>query len=268
MVKSRTRRAAGVLRVVGTGLLLGGHMTRQAEHEIRTADRVFYLLNSPLMESWIRDMNPRSETLVDLYVPGRLRSVTYSLMVKRICQAVEAGQRVCAVFYGHPGVLAQAPHAAIRRLRRQGIDAGMLPAISADACLFADLGVNPGDGGYACFEATDFLVSRRRFDSTSHLVLWQVGLLGVTGPATGRSAAQRHLQLLVRRLRRWYSAAHKVVLYAASAFPWTPMVAVQCRLDRVANLEILPMMTMYVPPRVGRAVDRDALRRLHHLAES
>jgi hypothetical protein len=34
----------------------------------------------------------------------------------------------------------------------------MLPAISAEDCLFADLGVDPADHGCPSYEATDFLV--------------------------------------------------------------------------------------------------------------
>jgi hypothetical protein len=85
---------------------------------------------------------------------------------------------VCVVFYGHPGVFVQPAHEAIRVARLEGFTARMLPGISAEDCLFADIEVDPGV--YACqsFEATDFLVRKRKFDPRSPLVLWQIGSIG------------------------------------------------------------------------------------------
>jgi Tetrapyrrole (Corrin/Porphyrin) Methylases len=79
-------------------------------------------------------------------------------MVNRIIKYVKRDLRVCAVFYGHPGVFCTPSHESIRIARKLGYRATMLPAISAEDCLFADLGVDPGKHGCQSFEATDFLV--------------------------------------------------------------------------------------------------------------
>src|SRR2546428_900577 len=99
-------------------------------------------------------------------------------MADRIVSAVQSGLDVCAAFYGHPGVFVDASHEAIRRTRRAGLPARMLPGISAEACLVADLGMDPAANGCQSFETTDFLLSRRKFDPSSALILWQVGVLG------------------------------------------------------------------------------------------
>ena len=78
-------------------------------------------------------------------------------MADAIVAEVELGKTVCAVFYGHPGVFARPSHLAIERTRALGHRAEMLPAVSAEDCLFADLGVDPGDGCQS-FEATNFVV--------------------------------------------------------------------------------------------------------------
>jgi hypothetical protein len=54
---------------------------------------------------------------------------------------------LCVALYGHPGVFACVGHEAIERARAEGIDAQMLPGISAEDCLFAELGVDPAVGG-------------------------------------------------------------------------------------------------------------------------
>lgn len=261
MATRRRRKTprAGSLTVVGTGLLLGGHLTLESERAIRDAELVLHVTNGPLIERWLTRLNRSATSLVDLYQPGRPRYVTYGLMVDRICAEVEAGKRVCAVYYGHPGVLAQAPHAAIRRLRRAGYDARMLPGIAADACLFADLGVNPGDRGCATFEATDFLAYARRIDPTSELVLWQVGLLGEGSTRPGMTSRQDRVRVLVQRLRQWYPATHRVAVYLAATLPWDTFSVRWVTLGSLAKVRLKPMMTLYVPPLASRRPNRRVL---------
>jgi hypothetical protein len=57
-----------------------------------------------------------------------------------------------------------------------GVSARMLPGVSAEDNLIADLGVDPA--GLQSYEATGFLVYKYRFDTSAGLVLWQVGVLG------------------------------------------------------------------------------------------
>jgi hypothetical protein len=61
-------------------------------------------------------------------------------------------------------------HESIRRARMEGISACMLPGISAEDCLFAELGIEPSENGCQSFEATDFLVYKRKFDNRSSLI--------------------------------------------------------------------------------------------------
>ena len=54
----------------------------------------------------------------------------------------------------------------------------MLPAVSAEDCLVADLGVDPGERGWQSWEATELLLRGFRPDPTAGLVLWQVDGIG------------------------------------------------------------------------------------------
>src|SRR5439155_1808739 len=129
-------------------------------------------------EQALLEMNPRAESMKALYREDRRRRATYDAMVERILAEVRTRAVVCAVFYGHPGVFVAPSHEAIRRARAEGHTALMLPGISAEDCLFADLGIDPSRFGCQSYEATDFLVHRRRIDRTAALVLWQIGTVG------------------------------------------------------------------------------------------
>ena len=179
--------------------------------------------------------------------------VPYRALAARLVEAVRDGLQVCAAFYGHPGIFVDASHEAIRRARREGFSARMLPGISAEDCLVADLGVDPGENGWQSFEATDFLLSRRRFDPSSPLILWQVGVLGESSVRDNMACRPERLEVLVRALRRTYSSQHPVVLYEAAQFPVCDPMIRRVPLSKLPRQKILPMMTLFVPPRRQRA---------------
>ena len=213
-IESRSAEPArtGSLLVVGVGITGIGQVTLEAEAAIKAADQVFYLVLERTTELWLRLANPRASTLSNLYAEGKERRQTYAEMTARIVDAVRQGQRVCAVFYGHPAVFVESSHAAVRELVADGYQARILPGISADACLYAELGFNPGAYGVQSFEATDFLRARRIFDPSSNLLLWQVGVLGEIDARVGGRCLPERLHTLVEYLRPHYPHRHEIVL--------------------------------------------------------
>ncbi len=259
------RNGAGVSRpgslvVVGTGISLVGQTTLETLARLERAEKLFYLVTAPTTEAWIRGLNPTAESLGDCYADGKSRYKIYQEMTARILSAVRSGLQVCAAFYGHPGVFVSASHAAIRRARREGFAACMLPAVSAEDCLVADLGVDPGEDGCQSYEATDFLISRRRFDPTSALILWQVGVLGETSVRKGMACRPERLAVLTAVLRRHYPPRHRVVLYEAAEFPTCDPVIKRIPLARLSQQTVWPMTTLYVPPKPSRVVDARIMR--------
>jgi hypothetical protein len=131
----------------------------------------------------------------------------------------------------------------------------MFPGISADACLYADLGVNPGEQGIQSYEATDFLLSRRRFDPTSNLLLWQIGVLGESRTRRGVIFRPRRMQVLVDRLLKHYPPTHRVVLYQAPSFAADRFTMRYIALERLPRAKVPPMAMLYVPPLPRRRPD-------------
>lgn len=244
----------GRLVCVGLGMMLGAHIGPRARAHIEQSDVVFAAVSDPVVELWLQQMHPDVRSLQPHYAEGKPRHQTYRDMVESMLAEVRAGRTVCGAFYGHPGVFAKAPHDAIAQARREGFDAHMEPGVSAEDCLYADLGIDPGRVGCAHFEASQFMFYRRRIDPSAYLVLWQVGIAGDRSYrrfATG--AAHRHL--LVERLLRDYSPAHRVTLYEAAtlanASPRVESLALRDLADATVHLHT----TLVVPP--GVALERD-----------
>jgi len=252
----------GRLTVVGTGIKSVSQATLESADVIAAGDEVLYLVADPITEEWLRELCPRAQTLYDCYAEGKPRVVSYHEMVERILEPVRAGRHVVAVFYGHPGVFVHPSHEAIRRARAEGFEAEMLPGVSAEDCLFADLGVDPGPLGCATFEATDFLIHRRRFDPASHLVLWQIGVVGEPAYRKQRPADDTGVAVLAETLLEHYPPTHDVVLYEAAQLVVCPPSIVRLPLGELATAPVASMATLYVPPRERRAADPEMLRRL------
>ena len=256
---SSRRRRHGSLVVVGTGLKAAQQLTPEAHDEISRADQVFYLVSDPLSERWIKILRPTATSLVSCYVPGRPRAAAYRRMVGKILAAVRSGKRVCAAFYGHPGVSVFPSHEAIRRVRKEGFVAVMLPGISVEDCMFSELGVDPAQFGCQSYEATDFLVYRRKFDPSSALVLWQAGVVGNLD--YGERPSRSGMRLLAQRLARVYGRRHEVVLYEASLLPVVPSTIRSTTIGELPTAGVTGGMTLFVPPR-PHAPDPRILRSL------
>jgi hypothetical protein len=225
---------------------MGVHLTPQARLAVERAEESFHLMAEPLADEWFARLKPGSRSLRRHYAPRRERAETYEAIVNEILAPVRKGRNVCAAFYGHPGVFATPSHEAIRRARAEGFSARMLPSISADDCLFADLGVDPGLAGCQSYEATDFIVRRRTADPTAALILWQVGFIGVTTAPT--KPAYSALAVLADYLREFYDASQEMVLYEASPYPIGDPRIERLALSELADLEPGPYGTLYVPP--------------------
>ena len=247
----------GSLIVVGSGIQYSTHITAQAERFIREAEKVLYVIPGPWAEAWMQSLNPTAESLIPLYGDNKRRLDTYEQMVAQIMSHVRRGLNVCAVFYGHPGVFVLPSHEAIKQARAEGFSAWMHPGVSAEDCLFADLGIDPAVSGCQSFEATDFLIRHRRFDPYSHLVIWQVGVIG----HLGQTATQEKggLQLLVEVLQKTYGAMHEVVIYEAAPHPQYRSRIEPVFLSQLPESRLMSISTLYIPPIGDAPVNQERL---------
>lgn len=251
------------LTVVGLGIQFITHVTAQASQAIQCADEVFYIVADGASEYWIKNLKPNAKSLHGHYSTERRRNDSYNAMVAEVIQALQEGANVCLVSYGHPGVFAYPTHESIRQARALGHKARMLPAVSSIDVLFADIGIDPGIVGCQTFEATDFVLYQRQFDPTSHLILLQIGVMGIqTAPTQEMVPNIEGLQLLTERLNQVYEGTHQVAVYEASQFVICDAQIKWCALANLVTSEITGLSTLYIPPLEPRSPDRRVINRL------
>lgn len=251
----------GCLTIVGTGYRIAGQVTPEAESCIRDAQKLFYLTSNPTTASWLSQLNPTAESLSDCYATGKDRLKTYDEMVERIVGAVRRALNVCAAFDGHPGVCAYPTHKAVRQARAEGFEATMLPGISAEDCLFADLGVDPAIGCQS-FEATSFVLGRREIDTSSALVLWQIGLVGFMEYSDQTLWSRKGLSALADVLLKKYPPEHEVVVYETSHYPVGKPHIQRIPLSRLPESDVSIWSLLYVPAKSSPRLNRRMMARL------
>ena len=238
----------GQLIVVGTGISVAGQMTLAAKSHIENADIVFMGIMNKVGEHAVKNLNPNSISLDDLYQEGKSRAVTYDQMVDRIVQAVSEGHKVCVAFYGHPGVFVTPSHEAIRRVRELGLNAQMLPGVSAEDCLIADLGIDPSRFGCQSYEATQFLFRDYRIDPYMTQIIWQIGLVGEASLSVlDATHNQLGLVMLADILREHYPDNHELIIYEAATLPICEPKIQKILLSELTLAKLTLISTLVVP---------------------
>jgi hypothetical protein len=236
------------LTVVGTGMRAGLHMTVETRLAIQQAKRVLYLVADPVSEACIHMLNPNSESLWHLYQSGKPRIEIYETIITKILDELESAGDLCVAFYGHPGVLTYPAWESIRRARATGRRARMLPAISTEDSLFADLGFDIGRAGLQSFEASRFLYFKYNFDTSAGLLLWQVSVLGEIDWNPPHTGVRPRLDVLAGYLMNFYTPEHEVFLYHAPELPTSRPLIERVALRDLSRAEFISMSTLYIPP--------------------
>ena len=237
----------GSLVCLGVGITLGSHISILAKSYIEQADVVFSLVSDGVVEQWLDGMNSDTRSLQSFYQEGLPRNKSYENMIKSILAEVTKGKDVVAAFYGHPGVFACVPHQAILEAKALGYNTLMEPGISAEDCLFADLGIDPGEYGCAQFEASQFMLFQRHIDPSAYLILWQVCIAGDIS-LTKFIKEKAYIKVLVELLDENYPAEHQVILYEAPTLPIHAPRIEYLPLSQLPDAILNQQTTLIIPP--------------------
>nr|P9WEN1.1 RecName: Full=Methyltransferase/ribosomally synthesized cyclic peptide gymnopeptides precursor gymMA1; AltName: Full=Gymnopeptides biosynthesis cluster protein MA1; Contains: RecName: Full=N-methyltranferase gymM1; Contains: RecName: Full=Ribosomally synthesized cyclic gymnopeptides core peptide; Contains: RecName: Full=Follower peptide; Flags: Precursor [Gymnopus fusipes] len=268
-MQSSTQKQAGSLTIVGSGIESISQITLQSLSHIEAASKVFYCVVDPATEAYLLAKNKNCVDLYQYYDNGKPRMDTYIQMAEVMLREVRNGLDIVGVFYGHPGVFVNPSQRAIAIAKSEGYQARMLPGISAEDCLFADLGIDPCNPGCVSYEASDFLIRERPVNVSSHFILWQVGCIGVAD-FTFVKFNNSKFGVLLDRLEHEYGADHTVVHYIAAVLPYENPVIDKLTISQLRDTEVAKRVsgisTFYIPPKELKDPSMDIMRRLELLA--
>jgi hypothetical protein len=140
----------------------------------------------------------------------------------------------------------------------------MEPGISAEACLYADLGIDPGRYGCQHHEASQFMFYRRRVDTSAYLVVWQAGVAGDRSHARMQTGSE-YRQVLVDVLLESYPAKHPVTIYEAATLAIGSPTILQSELQSLAEQPLDLRATLVLPPAMPLQPNSAVIARLEEL---
>lgn len=237
---------------VGVGIKFFSHITQEALANIMECEKLYYLVNEPAMIEWLSRTNKSAESLEDLYYAYDTRLEAYQNIAQKIIEESNNYSNICVVMYGHPLVLNLPTKLTIEAASSSELDINVqvLPGISAESVLYCDLGIDPGVGGIQSYEASEFLYKKKIIDTSSHLILWQVGVIGAQG-CTKDHDNSKGIKLLKDYLLGFYQEDHRVVFYEATQYPNVAPIINLSVLSEIDKPEISQLMTAYIPPVQG-----------------
>ncbi|MGI5310006.1 SAM-dependent methyltransferase [Rheinheimera sp. WS51] len=248
----------GRLTCLGLGITLGSQLTELARNQLAAADLVFFHSNTHYLAHFLQQINPNLVDLQPFYCPGQSRSISYQAMIAAVINAVQAGNNVVWACYGHPGIASWPPHEAMRQLKLLGYAAKMEAGIAADACLYADLAIDPIAQGCQKFEASQFLFYQRNLDVSGYVILWQVAIVGDFS-LCNLTPNSRYIAVLIQHLLHWYPPEHLVILYEAADLPIWQHRAETLPLSQLAQAKLNQITTLVIPPLEKKQINSQIL---------
>lgn len=231
------------LVVVGSGIKSFSHITEETKKIIQNSDKVLYLVNEDNLKNWIKREAKYSASLEPIYFDHPKRIDAYQAITNFIVNEYTKVSNLCVVFYGHPTVFADSALKAVQEIQNNAGHAVILPAVSAQDCLFSDLQIDPGDKGCFSIEATELLIYERSIDPYAHVILWQIANLG-----SFDTQKSDKLHILTEYLLGYYHANQPVCIYEAAILPLQKPRIEWIELVNLGVAELNSVSTLYIPP--------------------
>jgi hypothetical protein len=127
--------------------------------------------------------------------------------------------------------------------------------------------IDPGEYGCQSFEATDFLIHKRIYDCNSHLLLWQIGMIGNVSHQLVINN-EKLLGILVEYLAKTYDLEHKIIIYEAALYPTFQPRIEEIMLKQLPKSILTKISTLYIPPKGKSVCDPEMLNKLGVSLES
>lgn len=218
-------------------------------------------MNDPVTKQWIERYSKLSESLDPIYFSEHDRQISYDKIRDKILTELEIYNFITVVHYGHPTVFADPGLQSIIAAQKNSIETIIIPGISIENCLYADLKIDPGQFGCFHVEATELLLYDKIIDPTAHLCIWQSGMIG-NRSVPKPDQTNNHLHLLKIKLKKYYPDDHLIILYEASMYPGVEPLIHQFTLSTIESQTIGTLSTLYVAPLPQRKPDPDILKQI------
>lgn len=237
--------------IIGTGVIPGAHLTREAEAAIRSSNEVLFVDKSFGIEELLASVGAKKITDLHAvsYREGDNRLDAYRAMASLVVDAALDHGPVTFALYGHPLVYALPPFIVVAAAEAVGLNVKILAGISSLDTMFVDLRIDPCTQGVQMYEATDLLLRQRPLQPDVPCFIWQIGTVGSRIYSEQRSKPERFSEIK-SYLGKFYPDHHEMVAIYSPSIPLAPALLTYFTLDTIESVadELHQGVTVYIPP--------------------
>ncbi len=237
------------LYIIGLGVSLPEHLTKQAIDTMASCCKLFSIVQEPLLP-WLpleKRENVEVINLLDFYVDGSIRMENYNRAADMVLEAKGDGRPVGYVTYGNP-MFYDSVAQLIARKAAAGRSVRVLPGISSLDSIVCDIQVDMAPG-IQIYEASWLMAFQILPRVDTHVILVQVGSVGSYRAHYGQRLDGSTLTGLIDHLTTVYPKEHRVSLVRSTATGEHPEKISSYTLERLcdATAEELSGASLYIP---------------------
>ena len=246
------------LYIAGSGIQFLSQITLETQSLVVESDCVAYLVNDPAMKIWVQENSKKSFDLDEDYFIDGGRDAAYRSICNRVMNFLKDYKHVCFLVYGHPLLLSSVSYMLIDECEshKDKVTYKLFPAISSLDMLLCDLKIDPGFRGIQCYEAKRLVDECIDLNKNTPLVIWQIGVVGVTNIIHGdydcdmkeNKVRREYLCRLYSHLRIYYPKKQKVIFYQASIYSNKSPIIVELELSKLPESNPGRLVTAYLEP--------------------
>ncbi|MFN8524552.1 MAG: SAM-dependent methyltransferase [Chloroflexota bacterium] len=247
------------ISIVGMGIRVPDHLTREAERALRRCRAIFTTWPLNQVGWFLSELAPRVEYIRDGYQTGRARREIYDEMIEIVVNAAQRDGPIGFVTDGNPILLDMVSGGVAALARQRGLRVEMLPAVSSLDTALVDLEHDIGTTGLQVFEASWLVMHRIVPRSDVPCLVLGINAFGTAYATIHHDIRPRALKPLRDLLLPTYGVDHEVV-YVGSATWWHEKASNRrLRLgDLTEESAEPPGTTLFIPARLPPPpVDRE-----------
>lgn len=249
--------------VIGSGTKSIDHLTREALDVIKSGGTIFLLDKRNKVRELTKEFADEYVHCEEYYEDGIPRKDIYKNIADEIVtEAKQSNDHVTFISYGHPVVFVTPTQYILDAGESEDLNVDVLPGVSATACLFADMGLDP-QNGIQMYEATDMLLRKHNINTSVPMFLWQIGVLE-TKLNSEKPSHPNRFQRLKEYLQEWYPDQHTVYLTRTATNSNEEFEKIPFQLESLEECHdiVTNAHTLYVPPSAEPGIRDDELSEL------
>lgn len=218
-------------------------------HCLKKMEKIYFLRTNPNLIDFLQENKVQYKDISHLYKSCDEWGKSYERISDYIIEEGKIAKGVCYLTYGNPMLFDKPVELIIQKASEVGLTVFVLPAISFVDVIISYKGISIGKSGLAVYDSNYVVDNNINLITTAHCFLAQVGIFGYHYHEENLLTNVERLTPLIRYLRKWYPADHKIIACDSDGSSLEPVFSEisLCYLQLLSE-SFNYSTTIYIPP--------------------